>query len=138
VRNGKGKKDRVVPIAGRAALAVEKYLKEARPELVTDPREQAVFLTHDGHRLTLKSIQTMMQQQVKAAGLSLPLTPYSLRHGYATHMLQRGADVRHVQKLLGHSQVATTAIYTRVVPMDLKKALDKAHPRQRLYKRRKR
>jgi integrase/recombinase XerD len=136
VRNGKGKKDRVVPIAGRAALAVEKYLDEARPELVVDPREQAVFLTQEGRRLTLKNIQVLVRHQVQEAGLALPLTPYSLRHGYATHLLQRGADVRHVQKLLGHSQVATTAIYTRVVPLDLKRVLEKSHPRERLYNRR--
>jgi integrase/recombinase XerD len=138
VRNGKGRKDRVVPLAGRAALAVEKYLKEARPELVEDPRERAVFLTQQGQRLTLGMIQHLVRRQVQEAGLTLPLTPYSLRHGYATHLLQRGADVRHVQKLLGHSQVQTTAIYTRVVPQDLKKTLERAHPRERMWARRKR
>jgi integrase/recombinase XerD len=138
VRSGKGKKDRVVPIAGRAALAVEKYLKEARPELVTDPRERAVFLTQQGQRLTLKTIQLLVRQKVQEAGLALPLTPYSLRHGYATHLLQRGADVRHVQKLLGHSQVQTTAIYTKVVPTDLKKTLERAHPRERMWARKQR
>jgi integrase/recombinase XerD len=138
VRNGKGKKDRAVPIAGRAALAVEKYLADARPELVEDPREQAVFLTQQGQRLTVKMIQVLVRHQVQEAGLALPLTPYSLRHGYATHLLQRGADVRHVQKLLGHSQVQTTAIYTRVVPVDLKKTLQKAHPRERMWARRNR
>ncbi len=138
VRNGKGRKDRVVPLAGRAALAVEAYLKEARPELVSDSREHAVFLTQQGQRLTVKAIQTLVRAQVKAAGLSLPITPHALRHGYATHLLQRGADVRHVQKLLGHSQVQTTALYTRVVPQDLKRILGKAHPRERLWARRQR
>jgi integrase/recombinase XerD len=138
VRNGKGRKDRVVPIAGRAALAVQKYLEEARPDLVEDPREQAVFLTRQGQRFTLKMTQALVRRQVQEAGLALPLTPYSLRHGYATHLLQRGADVRHVQKLLGHSQVQTTAIYTRVVPLDLRKTLERAHPRERLWARRKR
>jgi len=138
VRSGKGKKDRVVPIAGRAALAVQKYLEQARPELVEDPRERAVFLTQQGQRLTLKTIQVLVRQKVQEAGLALPLTPYSLRHGYATHLLQRGADVRHVQKLLGHSQVQTTAIYTKVVPTDLKKTLERAHPRERMWARKQR
>ena len=83
-----------------------------------------------------KAIQTLVRAQVQAAGLKLPLTPYSLRHGYATHLLQRGADVRHVQKLLGHSQIQTTALYTRVVPQDLKQVLARAHPRERIYNRR--
>lgn len=138
VKNGKGRKDRVVPIAGRAALAMESYLKEARPELVKDSREHAVFLTVNGDRLKTKAIQTLVRAQVKAAGLALPITPHALRHGYATHLLQRGADVRHVQKLLGHSQVTTTALYTKVVTADLKKVLAKNHPRERLYARRRR
>lgn len=136
VRNGKGRKDRVVPIAGRAALALERYLQEARPELARESRELAVFLTLKGDRLTVKAIQTLVRAQVQAAGLKLHLTPHSLRHGYATHLLQRGADVRHVQKLLGHSQIQTTALYTRVVPQDLKQVLARAHPRERIYNRR--
>ena len=138
VRNGKGRKDRVVPIAARAALALEKYLQEARPELAKEPRETAVFLTVSGQRLLPAAIQRLVHEQVEAAGLPVRVTPYSLRHGFATHMLQRGASIRHIQKLLGHSQVATTAIYTRVVPVDLKKTLDKAHPRERMWARRKR
>lgn len=136
VRNGKGRKDRVVPIAGRAALALERYLQDARPEIAQDPRELAVFLSLKGQRLTVKVIQTLVRAQVQAAGLKLPLTPHSLRHGYATHLLQRGADVRHVQKLLGHSQVQTTALYTCVVPQDLKQVLERSHPRERIYNRR--
>jgi integrase/recombinase XerD len=111
-------------------------MKEARPELVSDPREQAVFLSVNGRRLQVASIQHLVRNQVQQAGLKLPITPHALRHGYATHLLQRGADVRHVQKLLGHSQVATTAIYTRVVPVDLKKVVEKNHPREKLYNRR--
>ena len=136
VRNGKGRKDRVVPVAGRAALAVEIYLEQARPDLLKDPREQAVFLNTRGQRLSRKSIQAFVRQQVQAAGIPVQITPHGLRHGCATHMLQRGADVRHVQKLLGHSQLQTTALYTKVVPADLAKTVARAHPRERTYNRR--
>lgn len=136
VRNGKGKKDRVVPVAGRAAVAVEAYLRDARAQLAKDPHQQAVFLAQGGERLTRKRIQQLVHERVAAAGLKLPITPYALRHGFATHLLQRGADVRHVQRLLGHSQLQTTALYTRVAIPDLRKVLKKAHPRERVYNRR--
>jgi site-specific recombinase XerD len=83
VRTGKGRKDRVVPIAGRAALAMEGYLKHSRPTLVKDPREQAVFLNAYGARLSRKTIQAMLRAQVKSAGIQLPLTSHSLRHAHA-------------------------------------------------------
>jgi site-specific recombinase XerD len=137
VRTGKGRKDRVVPIAGRAALAMEDYLKAARPKLVRDPREQAVFLNSFGQRLRRQVIQGMIREQVKKAEIPVPLTAHSLRHGCATHMLHRGADVRHIQKLLGHSQIETTALYTRVVPGDVARMIDEKHPR-RTYNRQKR
>jgi integrase/recombinase XerD len=136
VRNGKGRKDRVVPIAGRAALAMESYLKHSRHKLVKDPREQAVFLNFYGERLSRKSIQEMLREQVKAAGIPIPFTAHSLRHGCATHMLQRGADVRHVQQLLGHSRIETTALYTRVIPGDVARMIDENHPRQKSYNQR--
>lgn len=131
VRQGKGRKDRVVPVAGRAAAALEAYLRDSRPALVRDPVEQAVFLNQLGGRLQRSLIQAMVRAQVAAAGIPLHITPHSLRHGCATHMLQRGADVRHVQKLLGHSQVQTTALYTRVAIGDLKQMVARAHPRAR-------
>ena len=110
----------------------------AAPALIPSlpPSPGGAFRTRDGQRLTVKPIQTLVRVQVKAAGLSLRITPHALRHGYATHLLQRDADVRHVQKLLSHSQVQTTALYTRVVPRDLKEVLAKSHPRERLYNRR--
>lgn len=138
IRNGKGRKDRMVPIAGRAAIAMEEYLAEARRTLVKDPREQAVFLGVSGRRMSRKTIQAMLREQVKLAGITAPLTAHSLRHGCATHMLQRGADVRHVQRLLGHSQIQTTALYTRVIPGDVAKMIDEKHPRRTYNHRRKR
>jgi len=136
VRLGKGRKDRVVPVVGRAAAALDVYLKDSRPELVHDPREQALFLTTRGTRLGVKRIQDLVRSNARAAGITLRVTPYTLRHGCATHLLQNGADVRHVQKLLGHASLKTTAIYTHVAPEDLRDAVEKAHPRERSWRRR--
>lgn len=136
IRQGKGRKDRVVPVVGRAAVALEAYLNEARAELVNDPREGALFITTRGTRLNVKRIQDLVRMNAKAAGLDVRVTPHTLRHGCATHLLQGGANVREVQQLLGHSSVQTTAIYTRVATGELARVMAKAHPRERTWRRR--
>lgn len=136
VRSGKGRKDRIVPIVGRAAAAVDLYLREVRSQLLKDPRERALFLNRRGLRVNVKRIQDLVRTNAKAAGLDIRVTPHTLRHGCATHLLQGGADVRHVQQLLGHASVQTTAVYTHVVPGELARAVGKAHPRERLWKSR--
>jgi site-specific recombinase XerD len=125
-----------VPVVGRAAAALDVYIRDARAELVKDPREGALFITTWGTRLNVKRIQDLVRTNAKAAGIDIRVTPHTLRHGCATHLLQGGADVRHVQKLLGHSSVQTTAIYTHVDTKDLARAMEKAHPRERTYNRR--
>jgi integrase/recombinase XerD len=136
IRDGKGRKERVVPAVGRAIEAIDLYLGEVRPELVRDPREAALFLTRRGERVSVKSIQYLVRMNAREAGLAAPVTPHALRHGCATHLLQGGADVRHVQQLLGHKSLDTTAIYTPVAPQDLAQAIAKAHPRERAWRRR--
>jgi integrase/recombinase XerD len=136
IRDGKGRKDRVVPVVGRAAEALDLYLREARPELVKDPRETALFITRRGTRVLVKSVQYLVRMSARAAEIPVPVTPHALRHGCATHLLQGGADVRHVQQLLGHKSLDTTAIYTHVAPEDLAQAVAKAHPRERTARRR--
>lgn len=136
IRSGKGRKDRIVPVVGRAAAALDAYLRDGRPELVKDPREGALFITTWGTRLNVKRIQDLVRSTAKAAGIDLRVTPHTLRHGCATHLLQGGADVRHVQKLLGHSSVQTTAIYTHVDTKDLTRVMEKTHPRERAWKHR--
>ena len=136
VRSGKGRKDRVVPLVGRAAEAVDLYLREARPLLRKDPQERALFLNRSGGRMNVKRIQDLVRLNARAAGLEVRVTPHTLRHGCATHLLEGGADVRHVQVLLGHASVTTTAIYTHVVPGELTRVVTRAHPRERLWKRR--
>ncbi len=94
-----------------------------------NPAERALFLTRRGDRVTVKAIQYLVRANAKAAGLDVHVTPHTLRHGCATHLLEGGADVRHVQKLLGHAHITTTAIYAQVSPKALGKAVSRAHPR---------
>ena len=133
VRDGKGRKDRMVPVSGRAAAALGAYLKEVRPQLVVDPHEEALFLTAWwGHRLSQMSIAYLLRRHAKAAGVAR-VHPHALRHACATHLLKGGADVRHVQAILGHKKLVTTALYTRVVIEDLRAVMAHSHPRERAW-----
>ena len=135
VRNGKGRKDRVVPMAGRAVFMLDNYLREARPELVQSPRENALFLNHFGNRLGKTMVDTVVHQSAKKAGIKAAVSPHILRHSFATHLLRRGANIREVQELLGHKSLQSTEVYTRVSITDLKAVLDRAHPMARTYNR---
>jgi len=133
VRDGKGRKDRMVPVPGRAAAALAIYLRDVRPELVVDPGEGALFLTAWwGHRLSDVSLSFLLRRHAKAAGIA-KAHPHALRHACATHLLRGGADVRHVQAILGHKKLETTGLYTRVVIEDLRQAVAAAHPRERAW-----
>ena len=129
VRNGKGRKDRVVPLVGQAFAALDRYLREVRHALVRDPREQAVFLSAIGTRLS----PVMLERQVRRYGKALAMrtTPHVLRHSCATHLLRHGADVREIQQLLGHRALETTALYLKVDVAHLAEVLARAHPRER-------
>jgi site-specific recombinase XerD len=129
VRNGKGKKDRIVPLAGRAAAAIEAYLAETRPAFIHDPKESAVFLTRHGGRLSAVSVDLIVRRY--GEGLGLKVSPHGLRHACATHLLRGGADVRHLQELLGHRFLDTTARYAQVAIKDLRDVIEKAHPREK-------
>ena len=133
IRSGKGKKDRIVPVPAQAAVALDSYLTEARPRLLRSSIETALFLSFTGKRLDI----AMMGRLVKTYGKNIRrrVTPHGLRHACATHLVQRGADIRHVQELLGHQDIRTTAIYTRVTIEDLKEVMKRAHPRERLSKK---
>jgi len=136
VRQGKGKKDRIVPFAGQAAAAIDLYLREGRPAFTRSARQQALFISStSGKAMGSDSIQLVVREHAKAAGLKVAVSPHILRHTYATHLIQGGADVRHVQKLLGHACLQSTTIYTRVFPKDLAKMVEKAHPRERGHTR---
>lgn len=128
VRSGKGKKDRVVPLAGRAARALSEYLRHARGKLQRHHQDPALFLSRVGRRLAAMTVRGRVRRYGRAIGVCA--SAQSLRHACATHLLKGGADVRQVQALLGHKDIATTAIYTRVGIEDLKKAVARAHPRE--------
>ncbi len=128
VRQGKGKKDRTVPIGERALGWVAKYLDEARPELSTPPEDAALFLNERGERLDLNYLTNHMRAYVDAAKLGKRGACHIFRHSMATLMLEGGADIRHIQEILGHVETSTTAIYTRVSIRHLKQVHDATHP----------
>lgn len=132
---GKGDKQRLVPVGSYACTALESYLNLGRPDLqgrATRGRElTAVFLNKRGKRLTRQSVWEVVRKAGERAGIQRPLHPHTLRHSFATHLIEGGADVRSVQELLGHSSVTTTQIYTHVSPQGLIEAYQTAHPRAR-------
>ncbi len=122
---GKGKKERIVPVTETALRAIRDYLK-ARP-LTKSPK--GVFLSKRGTRLTTRSVARILDKYVRLASIQKKISPHVLRHSFATHLLDRGADLRAVQELLGHANLSTTQVYTHVTMERLKEAYDKAHPR---------
>ena len=133
---GKGSKQRLVPVGGYACQALRRYLDEARPVLERRKRSgsaerRALFLNKRGCRLSRQSVWEVVKAAGERAHIAKPLHPHTLRHSFATHLIQGGADVRTVQELLGHSSVTTTQIYTHVSPESLIEAYLTAHPRAR-------
>lgn len=122
---GKGRKERLVPIGDRALRCIRRYL-EKRPEARL---KQAVFLNKSGMRITDRSVRRILEKYIHITSLRQDVSPHTLRHSFATHLLNRGADLRSVQELLGHMNLSTTQIYTHVTSERLKSVYDKAHPR---------
>lgn len=127
---GKGKKERVTPIAPTALAWIRRYMDLRR----ADPRaaswnQQAVFVNKHGQRLSTRSVRRKLDKYLAIAGLDPAISPHTLRHSFATHMLNRGADLRAVQELLGHQSISTTQVYTHVTTARMKQAYDAAHPR---------
>jgi integrase/recombinase XerD len=132
VRRGKGNRERIVPIGQEAITWVERYLTEARPVLAkARPFEPTLFLVRTGKALRQTQIRSILKGYGRACHLRKPVTPHGLRHACATHLLQAGADIRGIQELLGHQRLETTAIYTRVAPMDVKTMHRRFHPGER-------
>jgi len=128
---GKGKKERMVPIYPGAARSVEEYVKEVRPRFVHNGAEKALFVNQRGERLTRQGLWQSLKGYARSAGMEHRVTPHTLRHSFATHMLNGGADLRSVQELLGHANISTTQIYTHLTSDHIRQAYDKAHPRAR-------
>ena len=131
VRQGKNAKDRIVPLGEIAADYVKEYLLTVRPELNGEPGNTTLFLSKNGKILTKANLVWIIRKYAEKADLPPDVTPHSLRHSCATHMLKRGADIRYIQQMLGHASVATTQIYTQVEDKDLKAVHRRCHPRER-------
>ncbi|MDO8730582.1 MAG: site-specific tyrosine recombinase XerD [Candidatus Omnitrophota bacterium] len=126
---GKGGKERVVPVGSHALKWIRIYLAQARPGFNPKPDSRQIFLNRSGGALSRISIWSIIKQYALAAGIKKRITPHTLRHSFATHLLEAGADLRVVQELLGHSSIATTQIYTHVDRARLKSIHAKFHPR---------
>jgi integrase/recombinase XerD len=126
---GKGNKERVVPVGRQAVAAINRYLEAGRPRLITPRSPANVFLTRRGTPFAHATLWQRVKRRVRRSGIGKNVTPHMLRHSFATHLLEHGADLRVIQELLGHSSISTTEMYTHVAPARLREAHRKFHPR---------
>lgn len=126
---GKGSKERIIPINDYTLEFLDKYIKEVRPRMLKGVQTDYLFLNNHGKVLSRQAVFLMIKKRAGEIGLKKEISPHTLRHSFATHMLQNGADIRFIQELLGHSDVSTTEIYTHVVNETLKKDYDDYNPR---------
>jgi integrase/recombinase XerD len=126
---GKGAKERIIPIHEQATEALAEYVNEARPLMVRNKNEKALFVNRRGERLTRQGFWLILKGYAKAANLRDDVTPHTLRHSFATHMLRGGMPLRHVQEMLGHANISTTQVYTHLATEHVREVYEKAHPR---------
>ncbi|MBN1392841.1 MAG: tyrosine recombinase XerC [Sedimentisphaerales bacterium] len=128
---GKGKKERIVPIGTSALRVIQHYMEFRNKRAHSNPNfdSKVLFVNKHGRRLSTRSVRRKMDKYLKMAGLDTDISPHTLRHSFATHMLNNGADLRSVQELLGHQSLSTTQVYTHLTTKKLKDVYDKAHPR---------
>jgi integrase/recombinase XerD len=129
IRQGKGGRQRVVPLGEAAAAWLEAYLKEVRPVYAKRGHQQrALWLNRLGRAMGAESVRQALRRARLAAGIAKPVSPHTLRRTCATHLLQAGADIRHIQRLLGHRHLSTTQLYTKILPVEVKRTHEKTHP----------
>ena len=128
---GKGSKERVVPLGREASAAIRRYLRSGRPEIAAASDQRALFLNLRGGALSRQGLYKIIQGRARAVGLEEKMSPHTLRHSFATHLLNGGCDLRSVQEMLGHADVATTQIYTHLSADRVKEVYFEAHPRAR-------
>ncbi len=126
---GKGSKERIVPMGGTAQNALLDYLDRARPKILKRAVEDTLFLNHHGRKMTRQGFWLIIQEAAHRVGIKTSVNPHMLRHSFATHLLDHGADLRSVQEMLGHADITTTQIYTHVTRTRLKEVYNKTHPR---------
>ncbi len=126
---GKGRKERIIPLYEQIAKTIQQYIDGERPKLARGRKETALFLNARGERLTRQGFWQKLKEYAKSAGLDAKISPHTLRHSFATHMLSGGADLRSVQELLGHANISTTQVYTHLTTEHVRRTYDKSHPR---------
>lgn len=125
---GKGSKERIVPVGEKAMNMINIYLKEARPKLTSPRLNDYLFINHHGDQMTRQMFFIIIKEKAKEAGITKAISPHKLRHSFATHLLERGLDLRLIQELLGHESISTTEIYTHVNDARLKTIVNASHP----------
>ena len=126
---GKGNKERIVPLYTAAVKALEDYVRDIRPRLIADEEEHALFVNMSGERMSRQGFWKIIKYYQEKAGIEKDITPHTLRHSFAVHLLETGADLRSIQEMLGHADISSTQIYTHVIKKQLKDVYNKAHPR---------
>lgn len=126
---GKGNKERVVPLGKKAVASIDRYLQSSRPSFLKDKKSELLFLNRFGNSISRQSLWKMIKKYAREAGIKKPMRPHILRHSFATHLLERGADLRSVQEMLGHANISTTQIYTHINKDRLKSIHRMFHPR---------
>lgn len=126
---GKGSKERIIPLHDEAVATVKEYLEDGRPSLAGSAAGRALFVSRKGGRLTRQAVWLILKARAQAAGIQRKITPHTLRHSFATHLLIGGAPLRHVQELLGHASITTTQVYTHLTNEHVRAQYETAHPR---------
>ena len=122
-------RERIIPMYHTAVKALQEYIWDVRPQIVMDPEEQALFVNMNGERMSRQGFWKIIKHYQETAGIEKDITPHTLRHSFAVHLLENGADLRSIQEMLGHADISSTQVYTHVVKNNLKDVYRKAHPR---------
>ena len=129
IRCSSGAKSRMIPLYPAAVRALQQYVHQFRPGMIADPLEQALFVNLSGERMTRQGFWKIIKHYQKTAGIQKDITPHTLRHSFAAHLLENGADLKSIQEMLGHSDISSTQIYTQVIQQNLKSVYQKFHPK---------